>query len=656
MNEPKPRNSGSVKNIQRLVAFLGVFSLLLSQFLVFSQPITEGVIFPPFAWLGVLGVILIIVSQLIPPTPFWERISGGFVFGEKIFWVVAAVLLSGLATGATAVFMSYTRVNYIPVMTVWLLGAVCYLAAFAGRTINLQPETLKAWFVKYRTEIISVLVLMVFAAVVRIYRLGDIPRVLDGDEGLVGMSALNTKNGVLTNPFSLWENFGGVYLQLIYLSMRFFGTTSFGLRLMPALGGILAVPAVYLFARWVGGSRIALMAAIMLAFSHSHIHFSRIVSVAYIQDTWLIPLELYFLISGLVKRESWRTALSGVLLAMHYSIYLTSQIVTGLILIYMVITLVFYRSWFKPRIPQALVFWGGFLIVVMPALYYGYTHPQDFLNRIGTSGTFQSGWLANEIVITGQSAATILAKRVIHAFLSLFYYPAFDFYGAPVPMMSMISSVMFLAGLGISLWRIRNPVYLLLNGYLGGSVVAIGIFATPPSADSYRMLMAIPAAMTMASIGFDQILEFLGIGWNTMRNAYRFAVFTILGSLIIFNLWTYYADFAGQCRFAENQVGRFASYLGWELSGIDNELEVYLLSDDYFFHGSHASTLFLSHSRRVTNYRDPVDTLEPISGETIIAPPPRIPELEQWARAHPGGQLHYEYDCDTTILLSYRVP
>ncbi|MCB0119203.1 MAG: hypothetical protein KDD72_09250, partial [Anaerolineales bacterium] len=94
----------------------------------------------------------------------------------------------------------------------------------------------------------------------------------------------------------------------------------------------------------------------------------------------------------------------------------------------------------------------------------------------------------------------------------------------------------------------------------------------------------------------------------------------------------------------------------WELSGIDNELEVYLLSDDYFFHGSHASTLFLSHSRRVTNYRDPVDTLEPISGETIIAPPPRIPELEQWARAHPGGQLHYEYDCDTTILLSYRVP
>ena len=48
--------------------------------------------------------------------------------------------------------------------------------------------------------------------------------------------------------------------------------------------------------------------------------------------------------------------------------------------------------------------------------------------------------------------------------------------------------------------------------------------------------------------------------------------------------------------------------------------------------------------------------LAPVSGETIIASPERIPELEEWARAHPGGLLQYQYDCATTILLSYRVP
>ncbi|HNF94481.1 MAG TPA: hypothetical protein PLQ75_07525, partial [Anaerolineales bacterium] len=60
--------------------------------------------------------------------------------------------------------------------------------------------------------------------------------------------------------------------------------------------------------------------------------------------------------------------------------------------------------------------------------------------------------------------------------------------------------------------------------------------------------------------------------------------------------------------------------------------------------------------RAIINVSDPVDTLNPVSGETIIANPDRIPELEAWARTHPGGQLNYRYDCDKTILLAYQVP
>jgi hypothetical protein len=80
-----------------------------------------------------------------------------------------------------------------------------------------------------------------------------------------------------------------------------------------------------------------------------------------------------------------------------------------------------------------------------------------------------------------------------------------------------------------------------------------------------------------------------------------------------------------------------------------------MLSDDIFFPGSDA-TNFISHNRAVIDMRDPLDTLTPVSGETIVASPNRLTELLDWSRAHPGGTLHYAYDCDTLILLSYRVP
>ncbi len=654
MSDPLSDGKDRVANIRRFVAFLGIFILLLSQFLIFSEPLVVDGLFPPYTWLAVLGVIVLIASQLIRRTPFLQRLSAAFFFDDRSFWIQVAILLSVLSAGATAFFMQFTRVNYIPVVTIWLLSAVSYLYSFYQPGHHSRPVL--EWIKANRAELLSVAVVMLFAGGVRLYELGDIPRVLDGDEGSVGLFAQATKAGELTNPFALWENFGALYLQSINLSLKVFGVNAFGLRFMPAIGGVLAVPAVYLLARRFGGSRIALIAAIIIAFSHSHIHFSRIVSVAYIHGTWLAPLELYLLLSGLQKRESWRTALGGVILAMHFSVYLTSQVISGVILVYMAIALLFYREWFKPRIAQAASFLGGFLIIILPSAVYIFRHPEQFLNRLTQSGTFQSGYLESVMASTGQGAVQVLFERVVHAFLSLIYYPALDFYGSPAPMMSMLSSVMFLTGLGLSLWRLRDPAYLLLNGYFWGATVSIGVFATPPSADSYRMLMALPAAIIMASLGLDMVLALIGVGWKNARVAYVFAVSSILASLLVFNLWTYYADFAGQCRFAENISGRFASYLGRQVSQIDSEQRIYLLSDDEFMHGTHASTSFLSHSRFVINYPGPVESLNAISGETIIAPPSRIEELEIWADAHPGGQLHYEYDCDTNILLMYRVP
>lgn len=645
-----------VSGVRRLFGFLGIYILLISQFLVFSKEVQDTDFLPPYTWLALMGVAVLVVSQMIPPSPFWQKVSLWPVFKEQVFWIFAGVLFSALATMATTFFMVFARVNYIPVITVWLMGAACYVYAFRLSMPAVDFLAVKGWFNDHRNEVFAVILITLLAFVIRFYRLGEVPRVLDGDEGAVGLAAQTTTIGVLNNPFALWDNFGSLYLQLINFSLKVFGINAFALRLLPAIGGVLAAPTIYLLGRSLGGHRIGLVAAFLIATSHSHMHFSRIASVAYIHGTWLGPLELYFLYSGLEKRQSWRTALGGVLLAIHFSVYLTAQVLAALVLVYMVIMILFYRTWFKQRLVQAGVFWGGFLTMILPTAYYIFNNPNEFFNRLSKDGTFQSGWLEVTMQSTGQSAVELLLGRVIHVFLSLIYYPARDFYGSPAPMLSMISSVMFLAGLGIALWRLRNPAYLLLNGYFWAATVSIGLFALPPSADSYRMLMALPAAMIMASAGLDQILKMFGLEWNTQRSAYVFSLSAVLISLLIFNLWTYYADFAGKCKFAENITGRFASYLGRQLSEIDSEQQVYLLSDAEYIHGTHPSTYFLSRSRIVVNFPDSVDSLNPVSGETIIAPPSRIEELEIWARAHPGGDLHYKYDCDNTIMLTYLVP
>lgn len=656
MTSQEITDGGAVSNVRRMIAFVGVYLILVSQFLVFSQPVLEETLMPPYTWLAVVGVFVVIFSQLMHPTPFLRRLSTARLFSDRVFWVLAGFLFSALGMLATYFFRTYTRVNYIPVVMIWLLGAVCYIYAFTKRADSFDARAVWEQIKNRRVEILLVLLAMLAATLVRFYRLGETPRVLDGDEGAIGLFAQASIEGRLSNPFALWDNFGAMYLQLINLSLKMFGINAFALRLLPAIGGVLAIPSVYLLGRQIGGKRIGLIAAFLIAFSHSHIHYSRIASVAYIQGTWLAPLELYFLLSGLEKRESWRTALSGVLLAIHFSVYLTSQVVVGMILVFMLLLLVFYRSWFKQRLAQAAVFWGALIITVLPAGLYFLLQPEEFTNRLDKDGTFQSGWLQLTVASTGKSTAEILIERVFHAFLSLIYYPAVDFYGAPAPPLSMLSTVMFLAGLGLIIWRLRKPSYLLLNGYFWAATVAIGLFALPPSADSYRMLMTLPAAMIIAAVGLDVILQMLGFSWKDNRLTYGVSVSLVMLGLVVFNLQTYFVDFAGRCRFASDTEGRFASYLGEQINSVSSEQQVYLLSDPIFIYGTHPSAFFLSHSRPVVNYAEPIEQLHPISKEVIIAPPSRLEELETWARTHPGGELHYEYDCENPILLMYIVP
>ncbi|MGC1378893.1 MAG: glycosyltransferase family 39 protein, partial [Anaerolineales bacterium] len=454
----------SVKRIRSLLSFLSILLVMVSQIILYTSPVREDIGMPLSSTIDpvsmqinitiallIVGVLLFVFSQGYQPPRFlrawFDRAPS---IPGVVPWVLASLALSLVAVLSMLLFEKAQLKNYIPVVTIWFFAGLCYAAGFMRNRFSVPRW--REWLKLHWIEILALGLLTLFGIALRFYALGDIPRVVNGDEGRLGIAALSTNTYPFVNPFSLWENFGALYLQAVNLCLTYFGTTPFALRIAAAIGGTLAIPAIYLLARQISGARVAFIAAALIAISHDHLHFSRTVAVAYIQGTWLIPLEFYFLLSGITKRSSWRAALGGMLLAFHYCVYLDAQITTALILVYLLIAFLFMRPWIKPALRQVAVFWGGFAIMFLPELTFIIEHPGDFFNRLTKDGMFQTNWLPQEIANTGHNVYQILAQRVVHVFLSMIYYPAFDFYGASVPVLSRISAVLFLLGLGIVLW------------------------------------------------------------------------------------------------------------------------------------------------------------------------------------------------------------
>jgi hypothetical protein len=223
-------------------------------------------------------------------------------------------------------------------------------------------------------------------------------------------------------------------------------------------------------------------------------------------------------------------------------------------------------------------------------------------------------------------------------------------------MLSIVAAALFLLGLVLLLVRRQSQETLLLNGYFWTFTLAVGIFSIPPSADSYRMLMALPAVLIMVAIGLDRVLELVGLEWAVSRKGHMTVTSLLLASLLVFNLWTYYDNFAGRCLYGDDLAGRFASYLGDFAHSAERGANIYLLSNDIFSFGTHASAQFLGEGRNILNFPDPVNQLLLTRGDAVVASPDRITELEQWVLSQSQGNLQPVFDCNTEIMLVYRFP
>jgi hypothetical protein len=599
----------------------------------------------------------------------WLSIFKFLMLRPVIFLIGSAILCTAIAAWlGVNLEQNYSPLGKEVAILLWLCGGTIIFLMHC----HISWETLSQWWKQYQREAIIVLLITLLAGVLRLYQLDVIPNIIDGDEGWTGMVALGKfplTSFMYTNPFSFSEGFGRLYLNLFAVAINFWGQNKLGLRFIPALGGTLAIPAIYLLTHRLLNARYAIIAALLLAVSHAHIHFSRTAAVGYQQDTWLAPLELYCFLRGLEDRNRNWLVMGGILLGLHFNVYFSAQILIPLTVVFLVTAAIIHPPHIVKNATTTLRlslpirenlrnmpwFFGSILILIFPSLVWIYSHPNDFLARWTKEGLFQSGWLVDQMMNTGKSAFMILLERLIHVCQAIFILPFQDFYWAPAPVLDLITSILFIVGAFLAIRRTRDPKILLLNGWFWSGVVSIAFFAIPPSADSYRLFMVLPAMCVLAALGWAHITSLAKRLANVQQKT--IVAWTVVLILLVaaINLKTYYVDFGRSCRYdGPDFSARRASLLGDYLHSVPAFDHAFLLNDT-FSYGVFPSTDYLSGSIPMANLPAPFVMPDTHGSTLFILVPSREADRVILSQIAPGGTSTRITDCGNLMFLAYRV-
>jgi 4-amino-4-deoxy-L-arabinose transferase-like glycosyltransferase len=185
------------------------------------------------------------------------------------------------------------------------------------------------------------LLILLLAFLLRVFKLGDIPATLYGDEQAFAWNAYNIlKLGTdeYGTPYPLqFRSFDDykapipVYLLVPFI--KFFGLNAWGIRLPITLVSILTVVITFFLARLFFGNKISLLITFLLAISPWHIHLSRGYFEATLALLWFILGVYFFLKSGGKIKE---LIFSMIFFCLSLYSYFTPRILIPIFLVFLI--------------------------------------------------------------------------------------------------------------------------------------------------------------------------------------------------------------------------------------------------------------------------------------------------------------------------------
>jgi hypothetical protein len=538
-------------------------------------------------------------------------------------------------------------------LVLWLISWISFALTFIQwQKLNL-PNFIKSNYI----DILSIVGFTGLGMYLRFISLGDLPNVVSGDEGMIGNFIVEMYKGNIHNMFGTSNGNSNLYLFMLAGLMKVFGISIKVLRTGSAIGGVLVIPIIYLFAKEVFNRRVAWVSTALITTSHFHLHFSRIMSVTSVQDCLFSTLSLYLFYTGLKRRSLTRMVLGGTALGFALYVYMGARLIILLLPIYILILLFTQRDLVLKNWKIILVFFAALVIISIPIINYAVTYPDSFNARANQVGVIQSGWLDTETVITGKSKLEILANLFKLAFMTTIYLHSFGFHMSPLPMLDFVTSVFFVAGLFISLIYTLKSKYLLLNGWFWSGVLVGGALVVAPNDNSYRILIIFPAMCLFVGIGFDKLLSFFDSKPIMTKTIAPLITLLFIVTFSVINVKAYFIDYLPMCVY-EGENTRLASYVAKYTAELDPSIKPVLITYPVLEIGTHQSMELLTNKREFLQYKDPLDDSFSKIDKTIsyvfFVIPKREDDLKRIEEVLPGGWINHIYDCNKEISAVYH--
>ncbi len=571
-----------------------------------------------------------------------------------------ATIASGLATWLVRRHAWSPAAHSLWALSLVLIG----MAALVHDRVRLQPSLSFAALRRREValEIGAVAAVTAVAFVLRAYDLAHFPPPMHGDEGEMGLMALQILEGPGKLPLFVtgWLDHPTLFHYLQAASLAIFGRDEVGLRMLSAIFGTAGVPLIYWIGR-VGWGRLAGFTAVwLMAVSHLHIHFSRI-GLNNIESVFGMTLFMLLLVQiwerGERERKAtaplWPFVSAGLVAGLSQYLYYGSRLIP------IVAAPLLLILWLRKRAStaQLLVLVLAALVAFAPLGGFYLNHWASFVNRMRGVSVLREEGLKHTF---GPDASwprdlPMLLKTQMERNLRFFVRDgdASTFYLRDLPAFDGLTVILLWLGLGAALTRVRRYHELALLLWFGLGVVFAGIL-TIDSPNAPRLIVMVPSVYLLGGVFVHRARQLL-TEVVRMRLGGMGALILGVGMVLtlLANVHLYFVDYARQApNLAPIMVAR-------EMSVEPERYQAYLMGSPILF-VEHGVIRFVARRAYARNLDDPNALPAPDfqeKGLLVIALAHRVSELKAIEARFPGGvTTSYSDPLGRLIYVAYRIP